>query len=865
MQLKQYQQQALRDLEQYLDVLGGSRSLAAAYAAYWAARGADVLATGGPLRPYCNTVPGTPRVALKVPTAGGKTLLACHALRLMADSLCTDGGPVVVAWFVPSDTILSQTLLHLQDPRHPYRQTLDSLFAHRVTVIDKAAALAGQGMHAAQLADGLTVLVLSAQSFVERRTAASGEAAKPLAYRENGNLAEYAPASPDAAVDDSPTALINVLARLRPLVVDDEAHNFASNLREEMLLRLRPRFILDLTATPRPTSNVVSFIDAMQLKREHMVKLPVVVDNRRTAADVLSAAIGLRRSLEEQARAEQADGGRYIRPIVLFQAQPKNAADNVTFERIRAALLAAGIADEEIRVKTATRDELHGEDLMSPSCPVRYIITVNALKEGWDCPFAYILATVANRTSRVDVEQVLGRILRQPYAARHANPLLNMSYVFTCSDDFRQTVEDIILSLQKAGFSRNDYREALPPAPPSAPSQATVQTVLEAPQPATAEDEQPDLLPADGMAAAAETDIERLTRQAIRISHDYQQEAARREALYNDDPLAAIATHDMTIKNQFKAEAAAMRLPLFCVKTRPNIFSDDVWVPLERAMLGEGFDLNSQDSRVDFATMLPSGSTIDLAETTDGYEPVRRDNREVLANIRQAYQRKSLEGRRDYVRDQIAHGLRLDNCTEADKKAYIARALAPVDADTLAFLAENPGLATAAVEAKVSALLDAYRAECFRQWIDLGRVRLEGRYTFPQAMPRTRDVLVGVDKGLYTEEDCVNGFEYEVATALAACPNVRFWHRNRERTGFALNGDINHYPDFIVRMTSGRTLLVETKGDHLDGADSRQKIQLGNRWAALAGDGYRYFMVFQSKEVDGAITLSQLLQYIAQL
>lgn len=66
---------------------------------------------------------------------------------------------------------------------------------------------------------------------------------------------------------------------------------------------------------------------------------------------------------------------------------------------------------------------------MSRACEVRYIITVNALKEGWDCPFAYILATLANKTSRVDVEQILGRILRQPYTTQHQNPLLNLSYV----------------------------------------------------------------------------------------------------------------------------------------------------------------------------------------------------------------------------------------------------------------------------------------------------------------------------------------------------------------------------------------------------------------------------------------------------
>ena len=70
----------------------------------------------------------------------------------------------------------------------------------------------------------------------------------------------------------------------------------------------------------------------------------------------------------------------------------------------------ADIPAEQIAIRTADVNELKNTDLMSPSCPIRYIITVNALKEGWDCPYAYILASLANKTSQVDVEQILGRM-----------------------------------------------------------------------------------------------------------------------------------------------------------------------------------------------------------------------------------------------------------------------------------------------------------------------------------------------------------------------------------------------------------------------------------------------------------------------
>ena len=69
-----------------------------------------------------------------------------------------------------------------------------------------------------------------------------------------------------------------------------------------------------------------------------------------------------------------------------------------------------------------------------------------------------ILASLANRTSEVDVEQIIGRILRQPHTTKHSFELLNLCYVFTSSADFKQTVEHIIKGLNNAGFTDKDFR-----------------------------------------------------------------------------------------------------------------------------------------------------------------------------------------------------------------------------------------------------------------------------------------------------------------------------------------------------------------------------------------------------------------------
>ena len=251
-------------------------------------------------------------------------------------------------------------------------------------------------------------------------------------------------------------------------MVVDESHHTTGDLSIEMLKNLNPSFILDLTATPRENSNIISYVDAAQLKAENMVKLPVIVYNRPSQEEVIADALDLRNKLDELAQTKT--DGRYIRPIVLFQAQPKQAENKETFEKLKQRLVDNGIPEEEIAIKTADINELKNVDLQSPDCKIKYIITVNALKEGWDCPFAYVLATVANRTSTVDVEQILGRVLRLPDTKKNPSNVLNLSYVITCSANFYQTLDKVVVGLNNAGFSSKDYRAKdvdleIPPEP----------------------------------------------------------------------------------------------------------------------------------------------------------------------------------------------------------------------------------------------------------------------------------------------------------------------------------------------------------------------------------------------------------------
>ena len=433
MELKQYQQRVMADLQDYLVLLlrPDSGSLKNVFADYWQNKGM----AADKITPYCDKLDGVPNVCLKVPTAGGKTFLAVNALKPVFDARAHYGRqqPQMVVWLVPSEAILSQTLKNLHDVQHPYRRRLNTDFGGRVQVFDKEDVLRGNGFDADTVQSGVSVLVMTFDSL-------KGRSKDTLrAFRENGNLASFAgmgllERQPEKLLPEyDETALINVLRGLNPMIVVDESHNAATPLSLDMIGSLNPCFVLELTATPRESSNIISYVGASALKNEQMVKLPVIVSRLRTQNEVLMAAVTLRANLERAAAEAQKQGGAYIRPIVLFQAEPRSKDDTATFDKVKTALTDIGIPSEQIAVKTAEINELKNQNLLSPECPIRFVITVNALKEGWDCPFAYILASLANRSSETDVTQIVGRILRQPYAHNHALADLNISYVFTSS------------------------------------------------------------------------------------------------------------------------------------------------------------------------------------------------------------------------------------------------------------------------------------------------------------------------------------------------------------------------------------------------------------------------------------------------
>ncbi len=873
MEMKSYQKKVIADLSRYLELLNEMKDSSAAFFYFWHEK--SVPSFGH----YQDILPGVPNLCFKVPTGGGKTFIACNAIRPVFDALPVTKTKAVV-WLVPSDAILAQTVKALKDTQHPYRQKIDVDFGGRVEVYTKQELLNGQNFNPTAVTEQLSIMVLSYDSFRGR----GKDVLK--AYQENSNLAEFAkvlgtPESPIANADE--TALFQVINQLAPLVIVDESHHARSELSIEMLANFNPCFVLDLTATPKKESNIISYVDAVALKTEHMVKLPVIVYNRDNQTEVLIDSIDLRNKLEEIAKAEYQKTKKYIRPIALFQAQPKGKEDATTFEKLRDKLVEAGIPAEQIAIRTADVNELKNVDLLSPDCPIRYIITVNALKEGWDCPFAYILASLANKTSQVDVEQILGRILRLPYTAQHTQPSLNMSYVLTSSNDFDETVRRIIRGLNSAGFSDKDYRLSAPPVPTPAPPQPIEQ--LEIPVP-----EQPEVSDTDDFAdvdsAAIGQELERRREQpetpesipkVDTMLEDAKKAGEAYEEAVNDtvgDPYTTTLPWEVRdkvttfyVKPEYQSDIEELLIPQFFHVIPQSLFVEGDFELLEKEQLAEGFTLKGKPYDIDFAAADDEIAKVDVRQSEGGLPKVFKMSSADQRYFKEYFNNLPPESRVRQCKDMMFKQLnKLNMVDAAELQSYIDRIVGDMDKAQLAAMEKAPLGYAAKIRAKIESLLTQHYRETFTKWLETEKIVCKPFCRMPMAIhPMSSTDMFG--GSLYQAEEDMNGLEQDLIMELTALPNVRWWHRNIARHGFAINGYIKHYPDVMIMTQNGKIIFAETKGEHLKNDDSRDKIALGQAWRNAAGNQYRYYMVFRDGDnlLPGAVSLSQFIETVKAL
>lgn len=882
MELKTYQQLVMADLRDYLQAVDRTNDVAAAWGRYWADK--DVAVDGDlfGVPPYHNDIPGVPHVCMKVPTGGGKTYLACCAAKRIF-TIMPPVRPKVLVWLVPSDAILTQTVKNLSNPNHPYRQRLNADFNGRVEVYEKDQLLNGQNFSPDTVREVLSVCVLS---FSSLRIDSKKKDDRKV-FQENGNLLRFAQEYDEAPelADTPDTALMNVLRQFTPVVVVDESHNAKSKLSVQMLQNLNPGFVLDLTATPAANANIISYVKALDLKKEYMVKLPVFVYNRADRTSVLRDAIQIRGRLENLAKAEQKRGGRPIRPIALFQAQPKTDADNETFDKLKETLLKWGIPEEQIAIKTSGRDEIGKTDLLAADCPIRYVITVNALKEGWDCPFAYVLASLANKTSQTDVEQIVGRILRQPYAQKSGAQALNASYVLSCSADFQHTIESVVKGLNESGFSKADYRAPAaaaqtvtmtPVAPPNVVNSAPVEQPAPVPMadPIVVGDSFSDIeVPAtpenagESNESTVQPAIEELFSEVTKAADAYDQAT---DTTPDDGTIWLTpelpAAKPVTMNPVFKDEVERLKIPQFFIKTEADMFGEGKDL-LSPENLTEGFSLSGADAHIDFSFSFDQAGAIDVEEG-DGvpkYKQLSVREREYIAKMMAG---QSEEHKIDKATD-LLYGLvnKFNDVKSSEIRPYVRRVLESLNKSDLDALDQVLPVVADRIREKIDGLKADHCFKRFKKGLDSSEIDCEPSYTLPFSIApaNATDLLA---KSLYGAEYAdMTSLEEEAIKAIAGLDNIKWWHRIRDRKGFCLNGFINHYPDFMVMTHSGNLVLVETKGDYLDNSDSKRKLELGRAWQNATNARFKYFMVFKDRDVnlEGAYQLGEFLEVLKGL
>lgn len=480
MNLRQYQTDTLRVLSDYLRALTEHQAKAAQVAALnlgiaheWDRKAWEQVR---PNSTYLLRRTGSgdpmPHTCLKVPTGGGKTLLALKAVDLIQSQYLRRQTGLVL-WIVPSSQIYSQTYRALRDRAHPYRQILDMASADRTLILEKTQVFSPE-----DVAGNLVVLMLMLPSanrqdretlkIFQDRGGFESFFPPEEQWQSQRTLREQVP-NLDAygGLDETPlmggvvkTSLGNTLRLLKPLIILDEGHKTYSDTAQQTLAGFNPAFVLELSATPDPAhSNLLVNISGQALLREGMIKLPINVMGYAGGnwKEALFNAHLKRKEIEDVANTHYERTGDFIRPICLIQVERTGEKQRlpgfVHAEDAREYLVTqCNVPLDQIAVKSSEKDEIEDIDLLDPECSIRYIITKQALQEGWDCPFAYVLATLVNAKAPASMTQLVGRVLRQPYARKTGIAALDESFVFFSQPQTGDLVRNVYKSLQEEGL-----------------------------------------------------------------------------------------------------------------------------------------------------------------------------------------------------------------------------------------------------------------------------------------------------------------------------------------------------------------------------------------------------------------------------
>jgi type III restriction enzyme len=881
---KTYQQQVLDSVEAYFKACHELPSPSIAFTATTE----RLWGRGNPYNPLSGFPSDMPYFCLRVPTGGGKTWLAAKSVQLVNTHLlrCEQS---VILWLVPSKPIREQTIKALKDRSHPYHAALRE--AGPITVLDLEEA---KSVTRATLDTSTTVIVATRQAFqVEEE-----ECRK--VYQSSGALMHHfdnlSPTQRDELLTDgegsertTPYSLANVLRLRRPFVVVDEAHNSRTELAFDMLARFRPSGVMELTATPdleRTPSNVLHSVSAAELKAEEMIKLPVVLETEPNWQQCLADAIGRRDALHKLADEERRSGAAYLRPLVLIQSEPRRAGiETLDFEKVKNELITNhGIPASEIVVATGEEKGLEQIDadyklgIADPACPVKFVITQKALAEGWDCPFAYILVSMASLSSATAVEQLLGRVLRQPGASHRSARALNQSYAFVVSRNFAETAGALRDRLVAgAGFERREVTEFVTAAKAE---QARLDLeghggrVVVRPVAITLS-EKPDLKSVPKPVRDKVSWDGKLNTLTISTPLTEDEAEVLKASVTSETAAAAIeeaAEVSRTTAIEFFQTPAELgerfRVPQLALRVQGELALFD-----DPEVLEYPWDLSPYDAAPTADDLTALGAALKVSEGGEididaGGHVVSRFLPDLQRDLGLVYQPENWDEVR--IATWLCRNLPEPSLTHASKQAFVAAWVTDLlrrEGFTLARANLQKFLIRNLIEARIRELRKQAVSTAFQQALFGGdastRVAVTDQYAFEfhaQAYAPSRDYdgrfgHFEFRKHFYGRMgDFDSKEEFECACQLdmwAQQGRIQFWVRNlvrREGSSFFLQkADGRFYPDFLCQLPGtagqpGPILAVEYKGaDRWNGAEDDRLI--GGLWANLSEGRCRFVMV----------------------
>lgn len=822
--------------------------------------------------PYIDRMNGVPSVCLRVPTGGGKTLLASYSISRVATEL-SDNSPLVI-WLVPSDVIRDQTLKALENKNHPYRQAIDERFANvKICDIGRISTL-----NQYDFDNSCIILVSTIQAF----NIDSEKTHQRNAYAFDESLSKFFTNIPqrllgtlDKVTEDTlehqkyltqsdigkvKHSLINLFHIHEPIIIVDEAHkNRGGNSFFETLQRLNPKCLVEFTATPKD-NNVIYSVSAAQLKADQMIKLPVILTEHPNAwEDCIRDAVLQRQKLETIAQKAE----RYVRPILLIQAQDKNG--EATVEVVKNHLINDLHIDESwIAVATGEQKELEGIDLFERTCPIRIVITVQALKEGWDCAYAYVLASLQNIHSKTDVEQLLGRVLRMPDAKEFDTEALNKSYAHVISASVSEATTELKdRMVQNMGFEPWEADTAI-----FAPKQEEMFGT----KPTQIPKENPIVyvgLPFELKPEVISDEI----KPFVHHSSTTQGTALTIKRGVSDDDFEKVV--DTVLNNVTPQQQKQVKKAFDSArKERQSYFAPENW-NVKFALIPQlGFKFDNEWYLADKETIEHSFEW-DLLDY-----PIELDNFE----IREESASFSIDF--DEKRNKVIYGfvdskqMDFDNMqttitdkdlvnwldgriyrpsfTKSQLRAYLVKLVDYLINDrkfSLTQLQRAKFTLEKAIKGKIDELSQlarkkAFQSDLFGQLTIADEVSYANSFEFRKGIYPVRHPYQGsysfhkhfyetIDNLTEKTKDGKLTHEFVCATVINNNDKVKHWVRNipqQPKSSFWLPTDENlFYPDFVAELTDGRILVVEYKGDHLKG-ESRVKQDIGEHWAKLSGN-----------------------------